>query len=79
MKSVPQTKYKGEHTSISDRYQSKDWNNKFSKAQEFGSFGESKCSPSLDLKTKQGQLKIKKPSIWDDDELLFAVAQNSPK
>lgn len=62
--------------SIKEKYE----NSKFSNAPAFASFGKQDLFLRGDNKSKSQQPnKPKKQSICDDDELLFAVAQNNPK
>lgn len=66
--------------SISGRYKGKDKFGSIPKdAPGFGSFGIQNAFTRGDKLNSNHQEKVKKPSICDDDELLFAVAQNEPK
>lgn len=66
--------------SISSRYKGKDKFGAMPKdAPGFGSFGAPNAFSSGGKLSSNHQEKVKKPSICDDDELLFAVAQNEPK
>ena len=63
--------------STSNQYQGE---TKFYGAPAFSSFGKEDAFLGKDTKNKSKSEKSKKPkkqSVWDDDELLFAVTQNN--
>lgn len=78
-KHAAMAKTKAEHVSISERYLKERLKENYSKSTDLGSFGESKFNLSLKQKPAQEKSRMKKQSVVDDDELLFAVAQDSPK